>query len=59
MNVFQSFYEDADVGSAVGEITSSCFHFELMVLCHERFIFSLMDFHEAQHIGVDISVAKF
>ena len=54
MGIFQSLYEGADGGGAVHEIAFSCFCFELMDVHCERFIFSLLDFHEAQYIGVAI-----
>ena len=59
MGILQSFDKDSDGSGIICKVASLSLSFKLMDVCCKGFLFSLLDLHEVQGIGMDISIAKF
>ena len=58
MGILQTFDEYPDGGYIICKVASLSFHLEPVDICCKGFLFSLLDFHEAQGVSVNISIAK-
>ena len=58
MCILQTFDEYPDGGCIIHKVASLSFHLELVDICCKGFLFSLPDFHEAQCVSMNISIAQ-